>query len=339
MSVYILSSEAISCQDTFGSEGMPDCSVQQPTESVLRAQTPDYKQYIDARLIRRMSSVLRMGVATASACLKRAGVEKPDSIVVGTGLGCMDDTVRFLDLLIENDEQMLNPTPFIQSTHNTIAGQIALMLGCRGHNLTFSQKNLSFASSLLESAMLIEEGEAGLVLTGAVDELNDTAFALMQEADCADNEIFYSEGASFFLLSKDPNGALAKLDDIEVFSKAGNRDELIARLDAFLKRNQLTKDNIDLLVSGRTGDASVNSWYKVSEEYFAEASLLYYKKLCGEYMSAAGFAMFMAHRAIITGQVPASVLARKVEGRDIKNVLIFSYNKNAEFSLILLRKV
>jgi hypothetical protein len=92
-------------------------------------------------------------------------------------------------------------------------------------------------------------------------------------------------------------------------------------------------------VSGRTGDASVNSWYKVSEEYFAEASLLYYKKLCGEYMSAAGFAMFMAHRAIITGQVPASVLARKVEGRDIKNVLIFSYNKNAEFSLILLRKV
>lgn len=339
MAVYILSSEAISCQDTFGSEGMPDCRVLQPVESFLRARTPEYKQYIDARLIRRMSAILRMGVATASACLKRAGVEKPDSIVVGTGLGCMDDTVRFLDLLIENDEQMLNPTPFIQSTHNTIAGQIALMLGCKGHNLTFSQKNLSFASSLLESAMIIEDGEAGLVLTGAVDELNDTAFGLMQEAGCADNGIFYSEGASFFLLSKDPKGASAKLGDIEVFSKLDSRDELIARLDVFLNRNDLTKDSIDLLVTGRTGDSSLNSWYNVSEEYFADASLLEYKKLCGEFMSAAGLAMFMAHRAIATGRVPASALARKVEGREIKNVLIFSYNRDAEFSLILLRKV
>ena len=91
-----------------------------------------------------MSPVIRMGLTASMVCMEKAGLEKPDAILVGSGLGCVRDTAKFLNQVIDNQELLLNPTAFIQSTHNTVSGQIALMLGCRAYNLTFSQNNHLF---------------------------------------------------------------------------------------------------------------------------------------------------------------------------------------------------
>src|SRR5258708_14648855 len=101
-----------------------------PTGNRLKAIEPDYTTFIDAKSIRRMSRIVKMGVAAAYRCLREAGVEKPDAIVTGTAYGCLEDTAIFLSQLLRQQERMRAPPPFIQSTHNTVGTQITLMLQC-----------------------------------------------------------------------------------------------------------------------------------------------------------------------------------------------------------------
>jgi 3-oxoacyl-[acyl-carrier-protein] synthase II len=127
---------------------------------------PDYKEMINPMQLRRMSKVVRMGIATAKSALKDAQIEKPDIITIGTAYGCLADTEFFLNKLISQEETMLTPTSFIQSTHNTVSGQIALMLACHGHNFTFVHKGFSFESALQDAMMWLKEKENISVLTG-----------------------------------------------------------------------------------------------------------------------------------------------------------------------------
>src|SRR5690606_5551866 len=117
---------------------------------------PDYKQWIDVKQIRRMSRVVKMGVAAANLSLEAAGLTAPDAIITGTAYGCLDDTGVFLKKMVEQQEEMLTPTAFIQSTHNTVAGQIALLLQCHGYNNTFVNRGFSFENALLDAMMILD---------------------------------------------------------------------------------------------------------------------------------------------------------------------------------------
>jgi len=127
MSIYIRSSACISPQKTFGDVNLLTQLVEY-NETRLRPIEPDYAAFIDPKLIRRMSHIIKMGVAAASECLNQANVEMPGAIITGTAYGCLEDTVSFLTRMIELNEELLPPTAFIQSTHNTVAAQIALLL-------------------------------------------------------------------------------------------------------------------------------------------------------------------------------------------------------------------
>src|SRR4029079_11207934 len=91
----------------------------------LSCVEPDYKTIIDIKLIRRMSRIIKMGVAAGIECLNEAGISVPDAITTGTAYGCLEDTGVFLSKMVEQNEELLTPTSFIQSTHNTVGAQIA----------------------------------------------------------------------------------------------------------------------------------------------------------------------------------------------------------------------
>ena len=81
-------------------------------ENVLCAIEPSYKEYISPAASRRMAKGVKMGTATAMTALKQAGISLPDAIVVGTGLGCIQDSEKFLKGILDNQEQHLTPTSF-----------------------------------------------------------------------------------------------------------------------------------------------------------------------------------------------------------------------------------
>src|SRR6201996_5690737 len=214
MKIYIRSAAAISAQKTLGNEGFLD-DITEYTGTRLTVIEPDYKEYIDPKLIRRMSHIVKMGVAAAKDCLDQGHTEMPGAIITGTALGCLEDTVTFLTRIVEMGEEMLPPTAFIQSTHNTVAAQIALMLQCHAYNNTFVHKGISFESALLDAMMMLNEQEADNILVGGTEEMVDTSFKVLTRLglykrwplsnldllSTESNGTMGGEGAAFFLLS------------------------------------------------------------------------------------------------------------------------------------------
>ena len=148
MSLFIHGIGNISPQKTWDADLLPD-EINKPASDRFYAIEPDYAQFIDAKSIRRMSRIIKLGMGAATIALRQANIKVPDAIITGTGYGCLEDTGTFLAKMIENHEVALNPTPFIQSTHNTIGSQIALLLQCQGYNQTYAHGAFSFESVLI----------------------------------------------------------------------------------------------------------------------------------------------------------------------------------------------
>ena len=106
----------------------------------------------------------------ALAALHRAGIEWPDAIIASTALGCLDDTERFLTDMHDAAGALLSPLPFMRSTHNTLAGQLALMLRCYGPNITHAQGVQGFHASLVEAMLMLQEHPEWRILLIAIDE-------------------------------------------------------------------------------------------------------------------------------------------------------------------------
>ena len=140
MEAYINGLSVISPQNTFTEEKLPAEPVGYHGVRSLRCIEPQYSAYIDPMVSRRMSRIIKMGVCSAMKCLRDSGISNPDAIITGTGMGCVEDTGKFLVSIFENEEKLLNPTPFIQSTHNTVGASIALILKCHNYNNTYGHR-------------------------------------------------------------------------------------------------------------------------------------------------------------------------------------------------------
>lgn len=304
--VFLSAASTISHQPTFRNPGFSGVLEQVGASSALIS--PDYKAYIDAGLLRRMSKILRMSVACAKDCMEQAGTGQPDAIVVGTGLGCLQDTEKFLNTSL-TVEGLLPPTSFIQSTHNTMAGQISLSLGNHGYNMTHTQNTLSFEHALLDATMLLCEGDRN-VLVGAADEhidmLEDIAGQLAFEATAP-----LTSAASFFVLSAESQeGATAVLTDVYT---SGGREYEQEDIDAFLDRNGLQAGDIDLtLYAGVPLQGAARN--------------VDYLSLAGVYPTASAFALHYAMDVLGTNG-------------EVRNVLICNGLRKSSLGLTLLKTI
>ena len=349
--MYIQGTGNISAQKTFGH--LPFLT--EPVEysgNRLSCIEPDYKEYIDAKQIRRMSRIIRIGVAAAMECLKEAGVKSPDAIVTGTAYGCLEDTGLFLAKMVEFKEEFLTPTAFIQSTHNTIGAQIGLMLQCNNYNNTFVHRGFSFESALLDGMMLLQEKEAANVLVGAVDEITATShtvlnrFGFYKQEPVSNLNLYESkskgtiagEGAAFFLLANEPSGtAYAKLDGLKTFYKPTGIEEIENNILSFLDVHSIALNEIDLVLTGKNGDMRSDKIFaQLQQSIFNKKELISFKHLCGEYPTSTAFAFWVAANIIKTGTVPAVFDHKGAKENKINRILIHNHYQGIYHSLILI---
>jgi 3-oxoacyl-[acyl-carrier-protein] synthase II len=348
MKLYIRATGNISPQKTFGHPPLLQDLVEQ-NGNRLRCTEPDYSAIIDVKLIRRMSRIIKMGVAAAKECLQEAGIENPDAIITGTAYGCLEDTGVFLKKMVEQKEEMLTPTAFIQSTHNTIGAQIALLLQCHNYNNTFVHRGFSFESALLDAMMLLEEGSATHVLAGGIDEITDTShtilsrFGLYKNNGISNLDLYKSrskgsiagEGAAFFLLSNQVSEKnYAALDAVYTFYKPGSTKEVEQQVQLFLSGQSLTVNDIDIVLTGRNGDSTGDTVYtELNNTVFRNSIAVHYKHLCGEYPTSIAFALWLAAAVIKGGNLPA-VLGASTK-KHIKRILIYNHYQSIHHSLLL----
>jgi len=350
MQVYIRSAASISPQNTFNSPSFLGELVEY-NGTRLNCIEPDYNEAIDPKLIRRMSRIIKMSIASALACLKGALVDNPAAIVTGTAYGCLEDTGTFLTNMVEFDEEPLSPVAFVQSTHNTIGAQIALLLKCNGYNNTFVNGGISFENALIDAAMLLSEGTPN-ILVGGMDEITDMSYAILtrtglyRRGPVSNLTLFEpglkgtigGEGASFFLLadshSKDD---LACIDAVSTFHKPGNIVEITEQVRSFLSAKAVSSEDIDLVVLGDNGDLKNDKVYaELRKTVFNGIPSISYKNLCGEYPVSTAFALWMSANIIKSNNIPASLNHRGNVKEKIRRVLIYNHYQNIHHSLILL---
>ena len=298
-----------------------------------------------------MSRIIKMGVAAAMECLQEAAIAVPDAIVTGTAYGCLEDTGVFLTKMVEQKEELLAPTAFIQSTHNTVGAQIALMLHCNGYNNVFVHRGFSFESALLDAMMLLNEGEAGNVLVGGIDEITNASHTILSRFGLYKNEpgsnlqlfeknskgTIAGEGAAFFLLSGQPvQNDCVTLDALSTFYKPVDDDETISHIESFLSAYSISAADIDLVITGRNGDLKTDSVYdQVMQSVFADKESVNFKHLCGEYPTAVSFALWMAANIIKSGILPTVLNSNGAAVKQIKKILIYNHSQNIHHSLLL----
>lgn len=351
MKTYIRSASCISPQKTFRNEDFL-ADIVEYTGTRLSTIGPDYKEFIDPKLIRRMSHVIKMGVAAAKDCLNQANVEMPGAIITGTALGCLEDTVGFMTRMVEQNEELLPPTAFIQSTHNTVAAQVALMLKCHGYNNTFVHKGISFESALIDAIMLLREQEADNILVGGTEEMVDVSFKILtrlglyRRKPTSNLELLSTdakgsmggEGAAFFLLTEQAsNDHLAELSAIKTLY---NIDDVEAGITKFLAENNLKADDIDLVITGKNGDLKNDAVYRqLASSIFKNNNVVNYKHLCGDYATSSSFALWLAANVIKKETIPQAVIERRVNDKSPMKVLIYNHYLNKYHSLMLVSAI
>lgn len=323
--------------------------------NILSASARNYKELIKPMMLRRMSKAVKMGIYSAVQALSRSGIKSPDAILVGTGQGCMQDTEKFMQQIEESEEQLLTPTSFIQSTHNTVSGQIALFLKCTGYNMTYTQNSVSFESCLLDAQMQFElDPEIQNLIIGAVDEtsVKFTGFQKLdgqiKEEEITNTDLLnsntpgtiISESAAFCSISREKSsGSLAVCSAVEIFNEVQS-DEIEEKVIDFLHENKLIPKQIDAIVLGNNGDIRFDTYYqKLQQGIFSNVPQLGYKSLTGDNNSISAIGCALGVSILQHQLIPKKFNLNSKSTSTFNRILVYNQYLGRNHGFILLESL
>ncbi len=281
--MYITKAASISYQDSFQNEALVEDLKTISKENALIE--PDYDHIIDASALRRMSSVVKMAVASALECINQKELN-PEAIIVGSAHGCPYNTKRFLQSIHTRKGKLLSPTPFMLSTHNSIAGQISLLTKNHCYNITHTQNSLSFEHALIDAQMLMEEGVEE-ILVGSSDELENDIY----DHNLKLNNLLLvnGEGASFFLLRKhEHEKSSPEIKDIAAITFV---EDLKLTIEQFLQKHQLNISDITTAVYSSSNETNK----KLIQRSFSNSLLYDLHQYAHSYLTSSSLGLHIAY--------------------------------------------
>jgi 3-oxoacyl-[acyl-carrier-protein] synthase II len=128
-----------------------------------------------ARERRRMDKVSQLAVAVCRAALGAAGADDDadavaaTGVVLGTGIGPMESSERFLVPVLSEGARAANPAVFPSIVHNGAAGLVAIALGTKGPTSTLTSGHAAGAAALGVAYDILRAGHAERLLVPAVE--------------------------------------------------------------------------------------------------------------------------------------------------------------------------
>jgi len=332
--VYINAIKQISAQ-----QFLSDNWFEQPvlyTEQYVQALDPDYKQFFTPNEVRRFGKILKRALLVSRLVMKESEISSPDAIITGTGLGCVENTEIFLNKLVFEGEELLNPTYFMQSTHNTISSLIAIDSKCYSYNNTFSHKGISFECALQDAFIQMKTNNIQTALVGAFDELTPTYFKFLKKINFLgqSNQTFAGEtSVAMMLTSAKSEKSLCEIEFVEkVYSKNLQK-----------KHIDFLPDNIDYLMIGTNGDVkNDNIFLENCEIFFPNIPLLQYKHIFGEGYTVPAFGVYASSLCMKNGLIPEHLIlnksAKSQYSKKISKILCYNQFEGKHHTFILLSK-
>jgi 3-oxoacyl-(acyl-carrier-protein) synthase len=352
MALFIRSAQSISPQDTFPGKNIPGSVT--VYENHLSCVLPEFKSYFTPVERRRMSRIIKAGVACAEEAIREAEISKPAAIISGTGLGCVEDTEKFLHNVLTSEEGLLSPTAFVQSTHNSIGATIALKYNCMGYNVLHAHKTISFENALLDANLQIMEKKTNTVLVGGFDEITEENYELKRKVGLFKKETITNlelvrsntkgsipgEGVTYFVVTgKRSTNDYAQIEHLNFIHKLDGFLQVEGWISRFLRQAGLTPEKIDNFMVGINGDVSGDElYYKLIGGMFDSSNALFYKNLCGEYDTASSFGTWLAAKLLKKEIIPDHIILEDRK-KPLNNLLMYNQEDGKNHSLILLNKV
>ena len=156
------------------------------------------KDYIPAKLIRKMSDFVKFSYVAAKEAVKDAelDLEKIDltkaGVIVGTGIGGLRDIEEQQSLLLEKGARKVSPFFIPSGISNIASGYISIEFGFKGPNSCVVTACATGTHSIGDAFKIIQRGDADIMIAGgtesAITPLGIAGFANMKALSTRNEE-------------------------------------------------------------------------------------------------------------------------------------------------------
>lgn len=340
--VYIQAAEQISIQSPLSEQWMNEPILYH--EPLVKAVNPSFRDYLAPNEARRMGNLMKRALVTSLKILKDTGIEHPDAIITGTSIGSLDYTERLLDDLIENGEETVSPTYFMQSTHNTVGSALGIYTKTHGYNTTYSHGGISFDSALLDAWMQICLGKINTALVGGYDEMVDSYFELLSKVGYVGHEGMVPCGEvsmSMMLNAGEPSDALCEMAGMRICYRP-SMEKLTKEVNEILDDAGISIADVSAVMTGVNGNPGYDRQYRETiVQLFPHQPLLHYKHLFGENYTVSALGIYAAAHLLKKQEIPSFIYdhdSLPVDGK-LNSILLLNMTESGECSLILLKRI
>ena len=334
--IFIRSATHISIQQPLCKEWMIDPITYD--EPYCRSIDPNFKEYLNPMESRRMGKILKRALVTATMAMNDAGVTDPDAIITGTGLGCIENTELFLDQLCREGEELLKPTYFMQSTHNTISSLIGIHTKSHGYNTTYSHKSVSFDSALLDAFTQISLDDINNALVCGNDEMTPTYFSILKRTGYVGlpSESVCGEAAVAMVVNMENKNALCQIAGVRMMYNPSD-ESFMQTVKQMLENTDI--DMPDAIMTGINGNQANDAVYERLLSQFPSVPKLFYKHIFGECYTVSGLGIYASACCLKEGRVPRFMRCDcQSEDLYLDNILFVNHSDCHNISAIILKR-
>ena len=308
---YVAAAKQISIQ-----QGLSEAWMDAPIlydEPYVRSLDIDFKQWIAPSASRRMGKLLKRALSTSLSAMQASAIAHPDAIITGTGLGCIENTELLLAHLCTEGEENCKPTPFMQSTHNTISSLVGISTHSHGYNATYAHKDASFDCALEDAWLQLQLGRVHTALVGGHDELTPTYFSLLCKAGYLGHpgQVAGESAVSIMFNTTPTPDALCRITRFERCYRPTKATLLQLATEVGPVDAVMTAVNpADIPVSAAPSAAALSHPSPLLEvaTLFPDTPLLQFKNIFGESYTAYGLAIYATAHILHRQHVPKAML-------------------------------
>ncbi|MBS1269906.1 MAG: 3-oxoacyl-[acyl-carrier-protein] synthase 2 [Gammaproteobacteria bacterium] len=135
----------------------------------------DITQWLSPREARKMDRFIQFGMAAGIDAVKDSGIEVTDEnaprigVYIGSGIGGMETIEKTTLTLTEKGPRRVSPFYVPMSIINMVAGNLSIMYGLKGPNLSMVTACTTGTHAIGEASRLIEYGDADMMLAGGAE--------------------------------------------------------------------------------------------------------------------------------------------------------------------------
>lgn len=135
----------------------------------------DAEKYISRKDQKKMDPFIHFGVGAGTDALKDSGIIVSEEnahrfgVIVGSGIGGIGTIERNNQLYLEKGPRKISPFFVPSAIVNMVAGNLSIMLGLKGHNMSPVSACATATHSIGDAARMISYGDADMMLGGGAE--------------------------------------------------------------------------------------------------------------------------------------------------------------------------